>query len=462
MLWIDWNSAFASDYKIQKSNDNVSWADIASVSDSQGGFVYTDFPETLARYVRILGVAGSGFDMRECEVLGSSVLQVATPALTPEASDTPEQTLSVRMTCVTPGATMRYTLDGTTPTSTHGNIYRHPLNLFVTTTVKAIAYSSELPDSSIANRTYTFSDGAGLKGEYFNNMNLDGTPVLTRADASVDFDWSSALPATNVHANGFSVRWSGLLRPLYTGKYTFKTNSNGGVRLIVNGQRLIDHFDDHAPTSNAGTIDLQADQQYPITMEYCNYVGHALATLSWSNSHQSTQIIPYQSLYSPNKKPFVVHNIPGLIEAEDYDIGEDGAAYHDTTIGNIGGAYRNDNVDVQAIADASNGYKVGWCDKGEWLEYTLANVKTGKYDVTLRYASAATPGDLCVKLGDGPNGVNFVTLGTFTDIVNQGSWSTFYTTTLHNVSISGGTEKILRLETGGNFDIDCVKFTFRR
>jgi hypothetical protein len=115
-------------------------------------------------------------------------------------------------------------------------------------------------------------------------------------------------------------------------------------------------------------------------------------------------------------------------------------------------------VDIQAKPDASNGYSVGWCEKGEWLVYTLAHVSTGHYDITLRYACAATPGDLCVKLGDGPNGVNFVTLGRFTDVANQGSWATFYTTTLHDVSIAGGTGTVLRLETGGNFDIDYVKF----
>ncbi len=39
--------------------------------------------------------------------------------------------------------------------------------------------------------------------------------------------------------------------------------------------------------------------------------------------------------------------VPGRIEAEDYDIGGETIAYHDTTPGNTGGAYRHDDVDIE-------------------------------------------------------------------------------------------------------------------
>ena len=39
-------------------------------------------------------------------------------------------------------------------------------------------------------------------------------------------------------------------------------------------------------------------------------------------------------------EPVVTHTVPGRIEAEDYDNGGEGVAYHDTTPGNTGGAYR--------------------------------------------------------------------------------------------------------------------------
>ena len=60
--------------------------------------------------------------------------------------------------------------------------------------------------------------------------------------------------------------------------------------------------------------------------------------------------------------------IPGLIEAEHYDDGEPGAAYHDIDTVNEGANYRGaTHVDIEARPDASNGHGIGWTRAGEWL-----------------------------------------------------------------------------------------------
>ena len=54
--------------------------------------------------------------------------------------------------------------------------------------------------------------------------------------------------------------------------------------------------------------------------------------------------------------------IPGTIQAEDYNLGGEGVAFHDTTAGNDGGVYRNDGVDIES----GNGITdVGWIRNGE-------------------------------------------------------------------------------------------------
>ena len=60
--------------------------------------------------------------------------------------------------------------------------------------------------------------------------------------------------------------------------------------------------------------------------------------------------------------------VPGTIEAEDYDTGGEGVAYHDTTAGNSGGAYRYEDVDIENCSDTGGGYNVGWTAMGEWLK----------------------------------------------------------------------------------------------
>jgi len=62
----------------------------------------------------------------------------------------------------------------------------------------------------------------GLKGEYFNNAEWQGQPVLTRVDKQVDFDWDAASPAEGISAAAFSVRWSGSIAVPGAGDYVFE------------------------------------------------------------------------------------------------------------------------------------------------------------------------------------------------------------------------------------------------
>jgi beta-glucosidase len=61
----------------------------------------------------------------------------------------------------------------------------------------------------------------GLKGEYFDNIALDGQPAFTRVDPQIDFDWNSAPPGEHVSASAFSVRWTGTIAVPKSGDYPF-------------------------------------------------------------------------------------------------------------------------------------------------------------------------------------------------------------------------------------------------
>ena len=61
-------------------------------------------------------------------------------------------------------------------------------------------------------------------------------------------------------------------------------------------------------------------------------------------------------------------SLPGTIQAENYDTGGSAVAYSDSTSGNSGGAYRNDNVDIESTTDTGGGYDVGWIAPGRVVE----------------------------------------------------------------------------------------------
>ena len=61
----------------------------------------------------------------------------------------------------------------------------------------------------------------GLKGEYFANTNFSGSPVATRIDQQINFDWSAAAPVPDTGAKNFGVRWTGTLAVPTPGDYAF-------------------------------------------------------------------------------------------------------------------------------------------------------------------------------------------------------------------------------------------------
>jgi O-glycosyl hydrolase len=142
-------------------------------------------------------------------------------------------------------------------------------------------------------------------------------------------------------------------------------------------------------------------------------------------------------------------NLPGVVQAENYDLGGQNLAYNDTDVSNNGGVYRtNEAVDIAAITGTS-GNTVGWTADGEWLEYTT-NVTEGNYSIIATVASPNIGKQLRVTL----DGVKLATL----TIPNTGSWDVFNTISTANISFAGGADKILRLEIiGGGFNIDKIE-----
>ena len=116
----------------------------------------------------------------------------------------------------------------------------------------------------------------GLSIEYFNNLDLTGSPVLTTVAETPDLSWFDQYPA-GVNAQQFSVRCSGRFTPRETGVYTFGLSSAGLSRLYIDGQEVIDNWTQQSPghayfgmgsAEALCLIDLVAGHDYAITIEY--------------------------------------------------------------------------------------------------------------------------------------------------------------------------------------------------
>jgi len=124
---------------------------------------------------------------------------------------------------------------------------------------------------------------SGLRGEYFNNHELKGEPALVRTDSQINFDWGAMSPAQGVAPDNFSVRWTGKLQAPESGKYTIGFAGNGGMRLIIDGQTVVEELANRRTRSVNKEIDLQSGRSYDLRLEYFeNSNQFAAAKLNWA------------------------------------------------------------------------------------------------------------------------------------------------------------------------------------
>lgn len=176
-------------------------------------------------------------------------------------------------------------------------------------------------------------------------------------------------------------------------------------------------------------------------------VGHDSNNKEYTTSKATIKILPEQKPFngSPAK-------IPGKIEAEEFDYGGEGNAYHDNDEENHNGTTRKEGVDMNATA-------VGYTETGEWIEYTVEVEEDGDYVVESRVASENGGAQFTLYMDNtfiipGANG----TPGGFIDVPQTGSWSTFTTVTTPLNKLTKGTH-VLKVEiTSSWVDIDYFNF----
>jgi LmbE family N-acetylglucosaminyl deacetylase len=205
------------------------------------------------------------------------------PTLTPSLTITPTATISPTLTLtLTPTATITPTK---TPTPT-------PTKTPTPTPTKTPTPTPTPTPTSTPTPTQN-----GLKGQYFNTVDLTGSAILTRNDPSINFDWGIGTPDPSVNLDLFSARWTGFVKPLYSQSYTFCLDSDDGSNLWVNNQQIIAFWNDHANSEKCGNINLQANTKYSIKLEYYERYEDAMVKLFWNSSSQAKQIIPSSQLF---------------------------------------------------------------------------------------------------------------------------------------------------------------------
>ena len=253
-------------------------------------------------------------------VFGNGIF-LAAPTISPNGGVFSGST-TITLADATPGTSLYYTLDGSAP-DTNSILYTAPFSLTNSAALHVIAVKPGYINSAVTAAGFinsaTIGQGVGLLGQYwtnttsvqFTNVSFNTPATLTRTDAVVNFDWGSVAPAPSVGRTTFTARWTGSVQPQFNETYTFYATADDGVRLWVNGQKLVDAWVTQAATTYSGTITLKAQQFYNIQMDYFQGSGGASVKLEWSSPSTTRAVIP-QTQINPytNPPPGVVMNTP--------------------------------------------------------------------------------------------------------------------------------------------------------
>lgn len=230
----------------------------------------------------------------------------------------------------------------------------------------------------------------GLQGQYFASPDLSGTPAATQTDIHLNMEWVSAINAGNPESSPgtgppiaeipsqipaanqatFSVRWTGWIVPQITGDQVFKIRADGGVRLIVNGETLVDDFDNPPLPPNksgptpafSGKIHLQAGQGYSVEIDYHRVVGFTPyfeqgdlqgIQVSWASLQAPADLGKYDAVV-------VTGGLGEEYEGEGYDREFPLPEFLDELIENL--AQANPRT-IVALHGGGNFYSLDWIDK---------------------------------------------------------------------------------------------------
>ena len=184
----------------------------------------------------------------------------------------------------------------------------------------------------------------GLRGEYFRNTDLSGKPALVRVDPVIGFGWDRGSPTDNLQARGeagpdeavpsdnFSIRWSGQLLPPVSGTYELEAAANDGVRVYLDGKRVIDRWQKaDRLTADQATVKLEGGRAYDIRLEYQELERDAGVRLAWRMPGAKP---PFEEAVSAARDADVVVFVGGLtgdVEGEEMTVNYPGFAGGDRT-----------------------------------------------------------------------------------------------------------------------------------
>ena len=171
-----------------------------------------------------------------------------------------------------------------------------------------------------------------LRGEFFDNRELQGKPVATRMDQQLDFNWFTNAPVPQLPTDNFSARWEGRLVPVTSGTYELGARADDAVRVFLDDELLVENWRDGGARTVTKRVELKAGREYKLRVEYYEHYANGELRLVWSPPNLAQDL--RQEAVAKAKEADVVVMALGLspqLEGEEMDVKLEGFRGGDRT-----------------------------------------------------------------------------------------------------------------------------------
>jgi beta-glucanase (GH16 family) len=289
----------------------------------------------------------------------------------------------------------------------------------------------------------------GGQGVAYNVTSVNGTGNNYRSDG-VD------LEATTDTGGGFNLGWTA------TGqwfKYTVNVATAGTYRVTFR-VAAINAVTDAFHIANSSGTNLTGNVNVPATGGWQTWTSVVAAitlpagqqTLTFDQDHAGWNLNYFT--ISTSSGPFGGNPwaVPGTVQAENYDLGGQGAGFNVTSINGSDNGYRSDGVDLEVTTDTGGGVNLGWTAASQWFRYTVNAAAAGTYTVTFRLASPNGVTDaLHISNSSGTNLTGNV------NVPATGGWQT-WTNVTATLTLPAGQQVLTVNQDNGGWNINYMSF----
>ena len=225
-------------------------------------------------------------------------------------------------------------------------------------------------------------------------------------------------------------------------------------------------IDATTPNSTIANVKVYVDQVLLKTLTTAPYTttykpttkgSYAITAFATDTEGRQSPLASYTLKVTPKRTPYKgTINLPGIIQAENFDKGEEGFTFHDSDTEDQGKAnYRSDNGGID-IVTGNGGYVLGYTVVGEWTEYSVNVTEPGEYTYEATVSSGATNSSFTISLADGDELQQLARVKV--PQTGSNTWDTYRVVKGKlTANLDEGTHIIRFTITGANCNIDKVE-----